>query len=139
MSRHSEPAISFIRSDDCFVFLETLTRHFPQWVCIDQLLELIYSRSYEGCSLTDVFDAVVNLSDVYLRWCQARFTAALLRDMAKVPFPDDHIFSQTVSGRPKSEVLLALESRHPGAEAYHFIEDKLSTLEKVSQSPNLMN
>lgn len=51
--------------------------------------------------------------------------------MAEVPFPDDHIFSQTVSGRPKSEVLLKLEERHPGAAAYHFIEDKLSTLEKV--------
>ena len=76
---------------------------------------------------------------MYLRWCQARFTAALLRDMAKVPFPDDHIFSQTVSGRPKSEVLLTLESRHLGAAAYHFIEDKLSTLEKVSWSPNHTN
>lgn len=59
--------------------------------------------------------------------------------MAKVPFPDDHIFSQTVSGRPKSEVLLTLESRHLGAAAYHFIEDKLSTLEKVSWSPNHTN
>ena len=27
-----------------------------------------------------------------------------MKDMAKVPFPEDHIFSQTVSGRPKSEV-----------------------------------
>ena len=35
---------------------------------------------------------------------QERFTYALLKDMAKVPFPLDHIFSQTVSGRPKSEV-----------------------------------
>ena len=129
---------------------------------------------------------------------QARFTYALLKDMARVPFPEDHIFSQTVSGRPKSEVragvtsqfltirhrevehphgvliqglagrrtlsrnavvaadvhivsmlpccvhapgsqrpvlwvqvLQQLEERHPGAEAYHFIEDKLSTLEKA--------
>jgi hypothetical protein len=35
---------------------------------------------------------------------QERFTYALLKDMAKVPFQLDHIFSQTVSGRPKSEV-----------------------------------
>ena len=32
---------------------------------------------------------------------QARFTFALLKDMAKVPFPEDHIFSQTVSGAAK--------------------------------------
>ena len=29
------------------------------------------------------------------------------------------------------QVLLKLEERHPGATAYHFIEDKLSTLEKA--------
>lgn len=61
---------------------------------------------------------------------QERFTEALLRDMAHVPLPRDRIFSQTVSGDPKSEVLARLAARHPGA-AYHFVEDKLSTLEKV--------
>ena len=29
------------------------------------------------------------------------------------------------------QVLQQLEERHPGAQAYHFIEDKLSTLEKA--------
>ena len=62
---------------------------------------------------------------------QERFTEALLRDMAHVPLPLDRIFSQTVSGAPKSEVLAKLAARHPGA-AYHFVEDKLSTLEKVA-------
>lgn len=62
---------------------------------------------------------------------QERFTEALLRDMAKVPFPSERIYSQTVSGKPKSEVLGMLQARHPDTK-YHFIEDKLSTLEKVS-------
>ena len=58
--------------------------------------------------------------------------------MAQVPFPDDHIFSQTVSGAPKSEVLLQLEAAHPGAAGYHFIEDKMGTLEKASaRSPSI--
>lgn len=61
---------------------------------------------------------------------QARFTEALLRDMAEVPLPADRIFSQAESGRPKSEVLQMLEQRHPGTD-YHFIEDKMGTLEKV--------
>lgn len=55
--------------------------------------------------------------------------------MAGVPVPTERIFSQTVSGRPKSEVLLALEARHPDAARKLFVEDKLSTLEKVRQMP----
>ena len=61
---------------------------------------------------------------------QARFTEALLRDMAKVPLPADRIFSQAETGRPKTEVLQMLQERHPDTQ-YHFVEDKLSTLEKV--------
>ena len=68
---------------------------------------------------------------------QARFTAALLRDTAGVPFPDDRIFSQTVSGEPKSKVLLALAAAHPAAAGFHFVEDKLATLEKCAADPAL--
>ena len=67
---------------------------------------------------------------------QARFTAALLTD-AGVPFADERIFSQTVSGRPKGEVLSMLAGRHPGAAGYHFVEDKLSTLEAVAKDAGL--
>ena len=66
---------------------------------------------------------------------QARFTAALLRDAAGVPFEDDRIFSQTTSGAPKSDVLRDLAARHPCARSAHFVEDKLSTLEKVASLP----
>lgn len=62
---------------------------------------------------------------------QARFTEAILRQMAGIQFPPDRIFSQTVSGAPKSEVLEMLAGRHPHAPARHFVEDKMSTLEKV--------
>lgn len=68
---------------------------------------------------------------------QARFTAALLERAAGVPFPEADIFSQTVSGRPKGEVLAALAAKHAGAGGFHFVEDKLSTLEKVAADPAL--
>ena len=102
---------------------------------------------------------------------QARFTEAILRQMAGIAFPPNRIFSQTVSGRPKSEVLARLQvgggggvsawlggvacrpthpraqappslphppthpplpqAQHPDAASLHFVEDKLSTLEKA--------
>ncbi len=64
---------------------------------------------------------------------QAHYTEILMRDMAGVPFPAERIFSQTVSGRPKGEVLRDLAARHPGASRQVFVEDKLSTLEKVDK------
>ena len=54
-----------------------------------------------------------------------------MRQMAGIDFPGDRIFSQTVSGQPKSEVLEMLAARHPEAAGFHFVEDKMSTLEKV--------
>ena len=64
---------------------------------------------------------------------QARFTEALMHNMAKVPIPSEDIFSTTVSGQPKSEILVELQRQHPGL-TYHFVEDKLGTLEKVRSS-----
>ena len=66
---------------------------------------------------------------------QARFTEALMHNMAKVPIPLEDIFSTTVSGQPKSEILVKLQRQHPGL-TYHFVEDKLGTLEKASSSSN---
>lgn len=54
-----------------------------------------------------------------------------MRDMAGIDFPLARIFSQTVSGRPKGEVLNKLSAEHPAASELIFVEDKLSTLEKV--------
>lgn len=62
---------------------------------------------------------------------QAHYTEVLLRDMAGVDFPGDRIHSTTVSGEPKAEVLARLAEQHPDAAGYIFVEDKLSTLEKV--------
>lgn len=61
---------------------------------------------------------------------QARFTEALMRDKAKIDLSTDRIFSTAETGQPKSEVLRQLEQRHPGT-SYHFVEDKLGTLNKV--------
>lgn len=64
---------------------------------------------------------------------QARFTEALMKDKAKVNFCADRIFSTAETGQPKSEVLKQLEQKHPGT-SYHFVEDKLGTLDKVGSS-----
>ena len=61
---------------------------------------------------------------------QARFTEALMKDKAKVDFSADRIFSTAETGQPKSEVLKQLEQKHPNT-SYHFVEDKLGTLDKV--------
>jgi len=65
--------------------------------------------------------------------CKARFTEALMHNMAKIPIRSEHIFSTTVSGQPKSDILKELQQQHPGASC-HFVEDKLGTLEKVRPS-----
>ena len=64
---------------------------------------------------------------------QARFTEALMKDKAQIDFPADRIFSTAETGQPKSEVLKQLEQKHPGT-SYHFVEDKLGTLDKVCGS-----
>lgn len=51
--------------------------------------------------------------------------------MAGIDFPMERIYSMTVSGRPKTEVLALLEKKHPERKCL-FIEDKVSTLYKVS-------
>ena len=53
-----------------------------------------------------------------------------MKDKAKVDFSAERIFSTAETGQPKSEVLRQLEQKHPGT-TYHFVEDKLGTLDKV--------
>jgi phosphoglycolate phosphatase-like HAD superfamily hydrolase len=68
---------------------------------------------------------------------QARFTHALLRDLGGLDFPLERIFSQTVSGRPKTDVLAQLQAGAgvtPDTRLL-FVEDKLSTLEAVAAAP----
>ena len=49
--------------------------------------------------------AVPNSETYIVTTKQARFTKMLMDDMAGIPFPEDRIFSQTVTGKPKTEVL----------------------------------
>ena len=55
--------------------------------------------------------------------------------MASIQFPPERIHSTTLTGEPKASVLAQLAEEHPGAEAYVFVEDKYSTLEKVGGPP----
>ena len=53
-----------------------------------------------------------------------------MKDKAKIDFSAERIFSTAETGQPKSEVLKHLEQQHPGT-SYHFVEDKMGTLDKV--------
>ena len=119
---------------------DTLVRLFgdvrDEWMARDLDGWLGANGIYEG--VPEILRMARELHHAYIVTTkQARFAAALLANAAGVPFPDDAIFSQTVSGRPKGEVLTALAEKHAGAPAFHFVEDKLSTLEKVAADPAL--
>ncbi|GMH34394.1 hypothetical protein BSKO_02228 [Bryopsis sp. KO-2023] len=104
-----------------------------KWMAEDLTSWLAPNRIYQG--LPDALKSAMEdeQKEVYIVTTkQARFTATLLRDMAGVEFPMERIFSMTVSGRPKTEVLAMLEEKHPDRRCF-FIEDKISTLEKVCQ------
>lgn len=105
------------------------------WIEVDLQGWLAPNRIYPG--MPEAMRALMAAHEVYIVTTkQAHFTHMILEQMAGIDFPEDRIFSQTVSGRPKSEVLAALERRHPGT-TYHFVEDKLGTLEKVERLGSL--
>ena len=63
---------------------------------------------------------------------QARFAQAIMRQKGNLRIPDDRVFSQTVSGLPKTDVLADLQANARDDDVrLVFVEDKLSTLEKV--------
>ncbi|KAF5835320.1 hypothetical protein DUNSADRAFT_7552 [Dunaliella salina] len=106
------------------------------WIASDLPSWLGANRIYQG--VADPVREALAQQEVYIVTTkQAHFTEILMRDMAKVDFPADRIFSQTVSGRPKAEVLQMLTDKHAGMQKMIFVEDKLSTLEKVAKDPKL--
>ncbi|PNH07152.1 hypothetical protein TSOC_006401 [Tetrabaena socialis] len=116
--------------------VELFGRVRDEWIAADLPGWLAPNRIYEG--VADPVRQAMERNEVYIVTTKmAHYTELLMRDMAAVPFPLDRIFSQTVSGRPKGEVLAALAGRHPDAAALVFVEDKLSTLEKVIKDPSL--
>lgn len=107
-----------------------------EWIKNDLAGWLAPNRIYDG--VADPVRAAMESDEVYIVTTkQAHYTEILMRDMAGIEFPLSRIFSQTVSGRPKGEVLHKLSAQHPDALALIFVEDKLGTLEKVSKDPSL--
>ncbi|KAG1667581.1 hypothetical protein FOA52_014662 [Chlamydomonas sp. UWO 241] len=106
------------------------------WIASDLSGWLAPNRIYDG--VAPAVAAAMAKDEVYVVTTkQAHYTEILMRDMAGIDFPLDRIFSQTVSGRPKGEVLTKLAGNHPDASALVFVEDKLSTLEKVCKDAAL--
>jgi hypothetical protein len=66
---------------------------------------------------------------------QGRFALAILERMGKISIADDDMYSTTVSGIPKTDVLRTLGV--DGNPRKIFVEDKLSTLEKVCKADDL--
>ena len=105
------------------------------WIAKDLDGWLAPNRIYPG--VAEAIDQLMVEHEVYIVTTkQARFTEMILERMAFIDFPSDRIYSQTVSGRPKTEVLQMLQERHPGTR-YHFVEDKYSTLKKVEKESTL--
>jgi hypothetical protein len=122
----------------CPQLVELFGRTRDEWMAADLDGWLAPNRIYPG--VADCMRALMYEHEVYIVTTkQARFTETILRQMAGIEFPMERIFSQTVSGRPKSEVLQNLQSLHPNVESYHFVEDKLSTLEKVCYYDKLLS
>jgi phosphoglycolate phosphatase-like HAD superfamily hydrolase len=120
---------------------EPLVRLFgrvrDEWIAADAAGWLAPNRIYDGVAPA-VAAALASAprDEVYVVTTkQAQFTELLLRDMARLPLPAERIYSTTLSGAPKSGVLAQLAAAHPGADDYVFVEDKLSTLEKVAATP----
>lgn len=66
---------------------------------------------------------------------QARFATAIMAKMGGITIAEEDMFSTTVSGIPKTEVLKTLGVG--GRKRKVFVEDKLSTLEKVCKVSTL--
>ncbi|WIA23028.1 hypothetical protein OEZ86_009943 [Tetradesmus obliquus] len=104
------------------------------WIADDLAGWLAPNRIYPG--VADAVAAAMQQDDVYIVTTkQAHYTEVLLRDMAGISFPSDRIHSTTVSGEPKASVLGRLAAQHADAAGYIFVEDKHSTLEKVTKAP----
>lgn len=107
------------------------------WMAEDLPGWLGLNRIYDGVA-APVVQAQEQGAEVYIVTTkQAHFTDTLLREMAGVQLPMERIFSQTVSGQPKAEVLAMLQERHDDAAGMHFVEDKMGTLDKVARDPRL--
>ena len=120
---------------------EPLVRLFgrvrDEWIAADAAGWLAPNRIYDGVAPAVAASlASAPRDEVYVVTTkQAQFTELLLRDMARLELPAERIYSTTLSGAPKSGVLAQLRDAHPDAADYVFVEDKLSTLEKVAATP----
>ena len=94
---------------------------------------LLYPGVAEACIAAENSSAC----DVFIVTTkQARFASAIMERKGNLVIPPERVFSQTVSGIPKTAVLADLGAAAPAARKV-FVEDKLSTLEKVCATDGL--
>lgn len=95
---------------------------------------LIFPGVAEACIAAEESDAC----DVFIVTTkQARFASAIMRQKGNLHIPPERVFSQTVSGLPKTVVLADLAATSTPSARKVFVEDKLSTLEKVCATDGL--
>lgn len=107
---------------------EWMAEDLPGWLGLNRIYDGVAAPVVQAQAQGEVYIVTTK---------QAHFTDTLLREMAGVELPMERIFSQTVSGQPKAEVLAMLQERHSDAAGMHFVEDKMGTLDKVARDPRL--
>ena len=95
---------------------------------------LIYPGVAEACIAAEESPAC----DVFIVTTkQARFASAIMERKGNLHIPPERVFSQTVSGQPKTVVLADLAAAASASARKVFVEDKMSTLEKVCATEGL--
>eukprot|EP00892_Ulva_mutabilis_P000803 jgi/Ulvmu1/10723/UM068_0008.1 len=117
--------------------VELFGRTRDDWMAADLDGWLAPNRMYDGVAPAMVHAMAAADAEVFIVTTkQERFTKTILERMAGIDFPLERIYSMTVSGKPKAGVLKMLQEEHPGYTA-HFVEDKLSTLQKIEKDEGL--
>ena len=102
------------------------------WMAADLAGWLAPNRIYPGVAEACIAAEESDTCDLYVVTTkQARFASAIMERKGNLVVPDSRVYSQTVSGLPKTDVLADLGAAAAPDARKIFVEDKLSTLEKV--------
>ncbi len=101
------------------------------WIARDEASWIGHNRIYPGVgeALASAL-ARPELRVLIVTTKQTRYVVRILAQMANIAFPEDRVFSSTVSGKPKAETIADLMASEAlaGVDTWHFVEDRYPTL-----------
>ncbi|HEY9811254.1 MAG TPA: HAD family hydrolase [Halomicronema sp.] len=106
-----------------------------EWICTNLNDWLSYHRFYPGTVEKLKYLLQTTLKIVIITTKEGRFVRQLLAQQ-NLNFPEELIFGKEQK-RPKYTILKELLDASPENSVIWFVEDRLNTLEKVSQQPDL--